>query len=142
MLTKTASLDLVKIFINSVLSRKDTNYVTFDISNLYLQTPLYRPEYVRIKLSDIPQDFIDEYDLLGSVRDGWVYLEINRGVYDLPQSGILANKLLKELLAKHKYYQCTTTPGIWRHKWRPILFRLIVDDFGVEYVCDCHARHL
>ena len=65
--TKTASLDLVKIVINSALSRKDAKYVTFEISNLYLQTPLERPEYVRIKLSAIPQEFIDEYDLLDSV---------------------------------------------------------------------------
>ena len=93
--TNTASLDLVKIFINSFLSIKDAKYVTFDISNFYLQTPLYRPGYVRTKLYDIPQYFIDEYDLLDSVRDGWVYFEINRGVYGLPQSGILANKLLK-----------------------------------------------
>ena len=65
--TKTASLDLVKLVINSVLSRKDAKYVSFEISNFYIQTPLERPEYVRIKLSDIPQEFIDEYDPLDSV---------------------------------------------------------------------------
>ena len=32
--------------------------------------------------------------------------------------------------------------GIWRHKWRPILFCLIVDDFGIEYVGKRHADHL
>ena len=52
--TKTASLDLIKLVVNSVLSRKDAKYVTFDISNFYLQTPLDCPEYVRINLSDIP----------------------------------------------------------------------------------------
>ena len=65
--TKTASLDIVKLVINSVLSRKDAKYVSFEISNFYIQTPLERPEYVRIKLSDIPQEFIDEYDPLDSV---------------------------------------------------------------------------
>jgi hypothetical protein len=34
------------------------------------------------------------------------------------------------------------TPGLWRHKWRPIMFTLIVDDFGVEYVGEEHAVHL
>ena len=53
--TKTASLDLIKLILNSVLSRKGAKFVTFDIKNFYLQTPLDRPEYVRIKLSDIPQ---------------------------------------------------------------------------------------
>ena len=93
--TKTASLDLVKIVINIVLSRKDAKYFTFDIYNFYIQTPLDSPEYVCINLSDIPQYFIDEYDLLDSVRDGWVYFKINRGVYGLPQLVILANNLLK-----------------------------------------------
>ena len=82
--TKNASLDLVQLFLNSVLSRKDAKFVTFDISNFDLQTPLDRPEYVRIKFSDIPQDFVDEYNLLAFVRDGWVYFQINRGVYGLP----------------------------------------------------------
>ena len=67
MSTKTASLDLVKLVIDSVLSRKDSKCVTFDILNFYLQTPLDRPEYVCINISDISQDFIDEYDLLDSV---------------------------------------------------------------------------
>ena len=61
--TKTASLDLVKLLLNSVLSRQGAKFVTFDIKNYYLQTPLDRPKYVRIKLSDIPQDFADEYNL-------------------------------------------------------------------------------
>ena len=78
--TKTASMDLVKLAINNVLSRKDAKFVTFDISTFYLQIPLDRPEYVRIKFSEIPQDFVDEYNILDSVRDGWVYFEINCGV--------------------------------------------------------------
>ena len=99
--TKNASLDLVKLVINSVLSRKDAKYATFDIYNFYLHNPLDRPEYVHINISDIPQDFIDEYDLLDFFWDGWVYFEINRGVYSLPQLVILANKLLEERLANH-----------------------------------------
>ena len=34
------------------------------------------------------------------------------------------------------------TPGIWKHKWRPIKFCLIVDDFGIEYVGERHIQHL
>jgi hypothetical protein len=141
--TKTASLDLIKLILNSVLSRKGAKFVTFDIKNFYLQTPLDRPEYVRIMLSDIPQEFIDEYNLLDYVHiNGWIYFEIRNGVYGLPQSGALANALLEKRLKKHDYYQCTTTPGLWRHKWRPIVFCLLVDDFGIEYVGERHALHL
>ena len=31
---------------------------------------------------------------------------------------------------------------MWRHKWRPIVFTLIVDKFGVKYKGKCHKDHL
>ncbi len=140
--TRTAPLELVKLMINSVLSRKNAKFCTFDIANFYLCTPLDRPEFVRIRLDDIPQEFIEEYNLTHHVKDGWVYFKIVRGVYGLPQSGILANQLLEKRLTTAGYYQLDATPGLWRHKWRPIMFTLIVDDFGVEYVGEQHALHL
>ena len=54
----TGSLDLVKLIINSVLSRRNARFVFFDLKNVYLQTPMERSEYLRIKLSDIPPEFI------------------------------------------------------------------------------------
>ena len=68
--TPTASLELAKIVFNSVLSRLGTKFTTFDIYNFYLQTPLDRPEYARIKLSEIPEEFTLEYNLLSYARDG------------------------------------------------------------------------
>jgi len=140
--TPTASLDLVKLMLNSVLSRRGAKFACFDVSNFYLGTPLDRPEYVKIKLTDIPQEFIDEYDLTNYAHNGWVYFSIHKGVYGLPQSGKLAHDQLRVRLEKEGYYETATTPGLWRHKWRPIQFCLIVDDFGVEYVGREHAEHL
>ena len=95
--------------------------MTFDIRNYYLQTPLDRPEYVRIKLSDINQNFVYEYNLKDFVdANGWVYFEIKNGVYGLPQYGVLAQALLEKRLKRHNYYQCPITPGLWFHNWRPI----------------------
>ena len=74
--TPTASLELAKLVFNSVLSRPGAKFTTFDICNFYLQTPLDRPEYARIKLSNIPEEFTFEYNLLFYARDGWVYFEI------------------------------------------------------------------
>eukprot|EP00804_Cyclotella_cryptica_P022924 CCRYP_018758-RA/>CCRYP_018758-RA protein AED:0.17 eAED:0.24 QI:0/0/0/1/0.5/0.33/3/0/705 len=81
--TKTAPLELVKLMINSVLSRQ--GFCTFDVANFYLCTPLDRSEYIKNKLSDIPQEFITEYNLLQHVHNGWVYFEIRKGIYGLPQ---------------------------------------------------------
>ena len=140
--TPTASLELIKILINSVLSRPSAKFCCFDVKNFYLGTPMERHEYVKIKLTDIPQEFIDEYNLHAFVYNEWVYFEVIKGCYGLPQSGKLANDLLRTRLNKAGYYEATTTPGLWKHKWRPIQFCLVVDDFGIEYVGGKHALHL
>ena len=56
--------------------------------------------------------------------------------------GVLANIFLENLLKKQNYYQCPTTPDLWCHARRPVLFFLVVDDFGVEYVGKRHSLHL
>ena len=71
-----------------------------------------RSEYVRIKFSDIPQYFIEEYDLSKAAQNGWIYLENLCGCYGLPQSGQLANDLLRNRLKKAGYYEAATTPGL------------------------------
>ena len=63
-------------------------------------------------------------------------------MYGLKQAGKLANDLLGERLETHGYYECPTTPGLWRHKWQPVTFVLIVDGFGVEYIGQGHSNHL
>ena len=115
--TNTESLEIFKLMINSVLFRAGAKYVCFDIENFYLSTPLDKPEYVKTQLSKIPQEFIDEYDLNKFAHKGWVYFEIRRGCYGLPQLGILANNQLRMILKKEGYFEARTTPVLWRHKW-------------------------
>ena len=81
-----------------------------------------QPEFVRIYLEVIPQEFIDEYNLTPYAHNGWIYYKIIKGCYELPQAGKLANDLLRTRLNDNGYCETTTTPGLWRHKWRPILF--------------------
>jgi hypothetical protein len=140
--TKTGSLESVKLVINSTLSTPNARFMSMDLSNFYLMTPLDRPEYARIQLSVIPQEIIDEYNLEAYAHKGWVYYELSKGMYGLKRSGKLANDLLSEHLNEQGYYECATTPGLWRHKWRPIIFVLIVDNFGVQYTGREHAEHL
>jgi hypothetical protein len=68
------------------------------------------------------------------VSDGHVYVEVQKGMYGLPQAGIIANQLLAHRLATHDYHQTKFTPGLLRHVTRPIQFTIVVDDFGVQYV--------
>ena len=101
-----------------------------------------RSECARIKLSVIPQEIIDEYNLLDYEHNGWIYFEIVRGCYGLTQFGRLANDMIHKRLNKEGYFEASTTPGIWRHNWIPIKFMVKVDDFGVEYVGRKNAEHL
>ena len=66
-----------------------------DCINLYLDTPLDRHQYTIIPIELIPQEFIDLYQLQEKIKNGFVYCEIIRGVYVLPESVRLANKLPK-----------------------------------------------
>ena len=142
----TALLDLVKLIINGVLSQPSAKFVCFDAANFYLQIPkMERKEYVRTKFDNTPDEFRRKYGLTPDsplVNQGWVYFAVVRGAYGLPQSGRLANDLLRKRLNAAGYHETATTPGLWRHVWRPIQFVLIVDDFGVEYVGQQHADHL
>jgi hypothetical protein len=76
------------------------------------------------------------------VQNDRVLVEIRKGMYGLPQAGIIANTRLKLHLATHGYHPCPHTPGLFRHETRPITFCLVVDDFGVKYVGREHADHL
>ena len=63
-------------------------------------------------------------------------------MYGLPQSGILAKKLLKKRLAKHRYHELPHTPRILRHNTRQVWFTLVVYDFDIMYVGEENAKHL
>jgi hypothetical protein len=95
-----------------------------------------------INLASLPQETIEKNDLNELAQDGRVYIEIQKGMYGLPQAGILANELLQRNLAKNGYRPKTHTHGLWTHDTRPISLSLVVDDFGVRYVRREHAEHL
>ena len=65
----------IKIFLNSIISMDGARFADADLANFYLMTPLKRPEFAKIKLSDIPQEVITEYSLTAKATvDGWVYI--------------------------------------------------------------------
>ena len=63
-------------------------------------------------------------------------------MYGLPKAGILANHQLVFQLETKVYVLCKHTPGLWKHKWIPVTFSLVVDNFGVKYVGKQHVGHL
>jgi hypothetical protein len=84
--TSTADITTFKILINSTLSTKDAAMMMMDIKNYYLGTLLPRFEYIKMLLSRFPEETIKKYSLNALAVDGWVYIEIRKGMYGLKQA--------------------------------------------------------
>jgi hypothetical protein len=132
--TSTANITTFKILINSTLSTEDAAMMMMDIKDYYLGTPLPRFEYMKMSLSRFPEEIIQKYNLNALAVNGWVYIEIRKGMYGLKQAGLLANQLLQTRLPTFGYYPTHHTPGLWLHKTRPISITLVVDYLTVKYV--------
>ena len=131
--TLTSDVMVAKLLFNSAISTPNAKFMTTDLANFYLMTPLKRPEFIRMKISDIPEEIIAEYNLRELVtKDILIYIQANKGMYGLPQSGLLANELLEKRLNMRGYRQSKLVPGLWKHDTRPIQFTLVVDNFGVK----------
>ena len=95
----TADLMTVKLLLNSVISTPGAKFVTLDIKDFYLNTPMEEPEFLCMKIEYFPQDIIDHYNLKDNVDEkGNVYVRIEKGMYGLPQDGKITNKLLEKRL--------------------------------------------
>ena len=95
---KTANLPTVKTLLNSVISTPNARFMTADLKDFYLGTPLAQYEYMRIPVSVIPESIMTEYKLLPLVHRDHVYVEICKGMYGLPQAGRIANDRLQSSL--------------------------------------------
>ena len=94
MTTHTADLTTAKILWDNVLSTERAKFMCLDIKTNYLCAPLDRFEYMRMKLTNFPEHIIEQYDLHHKAKNSFVYIEIRRSIYGLPQSGRLANDYL------------------------------------------------
>ena len=140
--TRTADLLTAKLLWNSVISTPGARYACIDIRSMYLVTPMARQEYMKMKVELVPEEFLELYNLHDKIYNGYLYMKIQRRMYGLPQAGKIANKMLKDHLAKYGYYEVPHTPGLFKHFCRPIQFTLIVDDFGIKYTRREDIDHL
>ena len=140
--TKTADLTTAKLLINSVVSTPNAKFLTADLKDFYLGTPMSRYEYMRVPIWMLPDEIIAQYNLTPLFHNGYVYVEIRRGMYGLPQAGRIANDQLIKFLSPHGYAPCPLTPGLWKHTTRDIIFSLVVDDFGIRYTNRADVDHL
>ena len=116
--------------------------MNLDIKDLYYGTAMERYEYMKLALACIPDEIIDQYSPRTLSPNGWVYLEIRKGMPGLKQAGRIANDRLKAHLSHFCFAPVPRTPVLLRHTTKPINFSLVVDDFGVKYIGKENADHL
>jgi hypothetical protein len=84
--TYTADITTFKILISRTLSTEDAAMMMVDIKNYYLGTPLPQFEYMKMLLSRFSEELVIKYNLIALAVDGWVHIEIRKGMYVLKQA--------------------------------------------------------
>ena len=126
--TQCASLIPTNILFNSVVSTILALFMGADIHDFYYNTPMIDFEYIKLPLSMFPQEIIDHYNLKDIVAaDGYVYMEIKKGILGIKQAGRLASDRLTKNLSRNGYSPVPHTPSLWRHHMSDLVFSLVVN---------------
>jgi hypothetical protein len=78
--TSTADITTFKILINSTLSTEDAAMMMVEIKDYYIGTPLPQFEYMKLFVSRFTEEIVQKYNLNALAVDGWVYIEIRKGM--------------------------------------------------------------
>ena len=98
---------------------------------------------MRIYPKDIPEEVIEEYDVIQFANEyGYVYYEIKGEIYGVVQAGQIENLDLVKHLKTHCNFPLKQIPSLWFHKTKSIIFTLVVDDFIIKYIKKEHIDHL
>ena len=98
-------------------------------------------QYMRIQKKIIPQEVLDEYDIIFDNRD-FTYVELRRGMYGLKEVDIIAFDQLFRKLKRFGYEPMPQPPRLCKHISRRTTFTLCVDDFGIQYFSKDDANYL
>ena len=58
--TSTVSLTTVKLLLNRIFSTINARFMTIDIKDFYLNTPVTRSEYIRLRFSNLPESVVQQ----------------------------------------------------------------------------------
>jgi hypothetical protein len=79
--TPTVDMVMVKIHLNSVISTKGARYCTIHLKDFYLNTPMARPEFMRMKLAELPKELAQIYKLHDLANaNSFISIKIQKGM--------------------------------------------------------------
>ena len=132
----------VHILLNAAVS-ENAQLKGIDIKDMYLMSLLDHYVYLKINVDMFSDKILDKYNLREYITADkkWIYFQVWRSMYGLPQAGRIAQKKLIKVLEEGGYVE-TRTQCIFRHRTRNTIFSLIVDDFLVKFQKDEDFKHL
>ena len=86
----TAAIPVVKLLLQAAMS-ENVQVLTKDAKDYYLNTPLTRPEFLRIPLKFIAPCVLDKHHLRPLISGNSVLFSVHRGMYGLPKPAALPN---------------------------------------------------
>ena len=96
---RTADLTACKLHMNVAVSTPGARFACGDVEDFYLNTPLKRKRYVKVRAKYIPEETIRKHDLEQYIEaERWLHFEIGKGMYGIPEAGRLANDMLRARL--------------------------------------------
>jgi hypothetical protein len=130
--SQTVEYTTVKCLLNAVVT-ENADHITLDLEDFYLFTDLTEPEYMRMPLALIPISLRKELGMQDLPDNTSILWKVVKGLYGMPQAGLLAKLELNKLLAANGYHESATTPGLYSHVSRKIRFVIWVDDFLIKF---------
>ena len=97
--TRTVDLTTCKLYMNGVVSIPGARFVGGGVKYFYLNTPLNKKRYGKVKAKYIPEVTIKKHNLKQYIEDdGWIHFDTGKGMYCIPEAGRLENDLLRARL--------------------------------------------
>ena len=98
--TPTTDINTIKSIISSTILTPDAILMSADVIYFCSIAPMPEYEYIRFPFHLIPDEIIEQYNLLDLFDNSVAYIEIRKGVYYLPQIAYIAYDWLRLHLTK------------------------------------------
>lgn len=118
--------------------------MTADIKVLYCygNPPPAYDKYAQVAFDAIPTEILEQCKLPNLVHNRWVYLDKQKDMPSLKQTGKGTNNRLTDRLDKCRGTTVPGMPALWRHQTGDITYVLYVDSFGVKYTDKSVVDHI
>ena len=81
---------------NGVVSTPGARFAGGDVKDFYLNKPLKKKRYGKVREKYIPEETIRKHNLEQYIEDdGWLHFEIGKGMYGILEARRLANDLFR-----------------------------------------------